>query len=203
MTKNSLVLYRSFLALVQDRDSDKFLIKFCTQPATSTGKKAIYSEQKVREKDIVLLHEGPVSSLENALAFSDEKISTQLEETWELLQSDESTASEKISLSDLADYARGSFKPEEAWAFYSALTASSLFALSQEDLKNGQLFFFPRSQKEIEAINQKKYEIIGHGAFGYVYKIEYNLLKKLNMLKLKFQKLKMEILKLLVYHLYL
>ena len=158
MTKNSLVLYKSFLALVQDRDSDKFLIKFCTQPATSTGKKAIYSEQKVREKDIVLLHEGPVSSLENALAFSDEKISTQLEETWELLQSDESTASEKISLSDLADYARGSFKPEEAWAFYSALTASSLFALSQEDLKNGQLFFFPRSQKEIEAINQKKYE---------------------------------------------
>ena len=158
MTKNSLVLYKSFLALVQDRDSDKFLIKFCTQPATSTGKKAIYSEQKVREKDIVLLHEGPVFSLENALAFSDEKISTQLEETWELLQSDESTASEKISLSDLADYARGSFKPEEAWAFYSALTASSLFALSQEDLKNGQLFFFPRSQKEIEAINQKKYE---------------------------------------------
>ena len=158
MTKNSLVLYKSFLALVQDRDSDKFLIKFCTQPATSTGKKAIYSEQKVREKDIVLLHEGPVSSLENALAFSDEKIPTQLEETWELLQSDESTASEKISLSDLADYARGSFKPEEAWAFYSALTASSLFALSQEDLKNGQLFFFPRSQKEIEAINQKKYE---------------------------------------------
>ena len=143
---------------MQDHDSDKFLIKFCTQPATSTGKKAIYSEQKVREKDIVLLHEGPVSSLENALAFSDEKISTQLEETWELLQSDESTASEKISLSDLADYARGSFKPEEAWAFYSALTASSLFALSQEDLKNGQLFFFPRSQKEIEAINQKKYE---------------------------------------------
>ena len=25
-----------------------------------------------------------------------------------------------------------------------------------------------------ERINQKKYEIIGHGAFGYVYKIEYN-----------------------------
>ena len=85
MTKNSLVLYKNAPAVVTDRDGDKYVIRFCTQPATSTGKKAVYSEQKVREKDILLLHEGPVSSLEKVLAFSDEAISAQIQETYELL----------------------------------------------------------------------------------------------------------------------
>ncbi|MCH5293529.1 MAG: RNB domain-containing ribonuclease [Treponema sp.] len=158
MTKNSLVLYKSFLAVVIDRDGDKYLIRFCTQAATSTGKKAVYSEQKVREKDVVLLHDGPCSSLENALSFSDTRIPSQIQETYELLQSDDSTATAPIAFSELSEYARGTFSADEAWAFYSALCDDVHFALSQDDFKNGRLIFIPRSQSEIEAINKKQFE---------------------------------------------
>lgn len=158
MTKNSLVLYKNAPAVVTDRDGDKYVIRFCTQPATSTGKKAVYSEQKVREKDVVVLHEGPCSSLEKLLAFSDEAISAQIQETYELLQSDESTATAEISISELAEYARGSFNADEAWAFYSAVSASVYFAPLTDALKEGKLLFIPRTQEEIQALNQKKYE---------------------------------------------
>ena len=158
MNKNSLVLYKTQCALVTDRDGDKYLIRFCTQPATAGGKKAVYGEQKVREKDVVLLHEGPASSLEAVLAFSDDKLAAQLEETHELLLSDSSTATEAISLADLCEYARGSFNADEAWAFYSAVVSSVFFASDSEALKNGKIQFIPRSAEEIEALNKKQYE---------------------------------------------
>jgi len=158
MTKNSVVLYKNSAAVVTDRDGDKFLIRFCTQPATSTGKKAVYGEQKVREKDIALLHEGPCSSLDNVLAYKDENFSNQLIETYELLQSDESTASEPINLNDLAEYARGGLKADECWYIYNSTVNDPHFALSQDEMKNGNIVFTMRSQEEIDLINQKNYE---------------------------------------------
>ncbi len=158
MTKNSVVLYKNSAAVVIDRDGDKYLIRFCTQPATPTGKKAVYGEQKVREKDVILLHEGPCSSLEKVLAYEDSSFTNQLMETYELLQSDESTANEPISLNDFAEYARGGLKADEAWFVYSSLVADPHFALSVEELKNGNLIFAMRTQTEIDAINQKNYE---------------------------------------------
>ncbi len=158
MNKLSVVLYKSQVAVVSDRDGDKYIIRFCSQPATPGGKKAVYGEQKVREKDVVLLHEGPCSSLETVLAFSDEKIPSQINEAWELLQSDESTASAPLPIAELAEYARGNFAANEAWAFYSALTGDAHFQLETEELKNGSIIFKPRSETEIQEINQKKYE---------------------------------------------
>ena len=158
MIKNSVVLYKSTVAVIEERDGDKFQIRFCTQPATSTGKKAVFGQQKVREKDVILLHEGPCSSLENLLAFSDEKIPNQLSETYELLLSDDSTANEPVPISDLAEYARGSFKADESWAFYLALLSDVHFAPKTDELKNGKILFVPRSQEEIDSVNQKKYE---------------------------------------------
>ncbi|MCR4735175.1 MAG: RNB domain-containing ribonuclease [Treponema sp.] len=163
MTKNSLVLYKNAPALVCDRDGDKYVIRFCSQPATSTGKKALYGEQKVREKDVLLLHEGPCSSLEKLLSIADSSAVSsdyisKIQETYELLQSDDSTASAEISLSELAEYALGAFEADQAWAFYSAVSNSFNFALVQDALKNGKILFVPRSQEEIDALNQKKYE---------------------------------------------
>ena len=103
MNKLSVVLYKNQPAIVNDRDGDKYIIKFCTQPATPGGKKAVYGEQKVREKDVVLLHEGPCTSLEAVLACDcggAEALNAKLLEAYELLMSDESTASEAVSLSD-------------------------------------------------------------------------------------------------------
>ena len=158
MNKNTLVLYKFQPAVVTDRDGDKYLIRFCTQPATAGGKKAVYGEQKVREKDVVVLHEGPCSSLDAVLNFSADGLSGKLLEAYELLMSDESTASEAVSLSDLAEYSVGSFKADEAWALFSAASNDVHFKLSQDDLKAGAICFTLRSEEEIEALNKKQYE---------------------------------------------
>jgi len=158
MTKNSLVLYKSTVAVVTDRDGDKYQIRFCTQPATPTGKKAVYGEQKVREKDVVLLHEGPCSSLEKALENVSKDFSAQITDAYELLQSDESTAAAPIQINELAEYAMGSYEADDSWGFYTALAGGVQFALSQDELKNGNIVFVPRSAEEIKSINQKNYE---------------------------------------------
>lgn len=158
MIKNSLVLYKSNVAVIIEKDNDKFLIKFCTQSATQTGKKTIYSEQKVREKDITLLHEGPISSLEKVLENANKNFSSQIKETYELLQSDDSTASSPISLEELSEYALGKFDADLSWGFYNALQSSLEFSLNVNELKNGKIIFTPRTQKEIDLLNQKKYE---------------------------------------------
>lgn len=158
MIKNSLVLYKSNVAVIIEKDNDKFLIKFCTQPATQTGKKAIYSEQKVREKDITLLHEGPISSLEKVLENANKDFSSQIKETYELLQSDDSTATSPISLQELSEYALGKFDADLSWGFYNALQSSLEFSLNVDELKNGKIIFTPRTQNEIDLLNQKKYE---------------------------------------------
>lgn len=158
MTKNSIILYKSTVAVVVDRDGDKYQIRFCTQPATPTGKKAVYGEQKVREKDVVLLHEGPVSSLEKVLDNGSKDFKAQINDAYELLQSDESTATAPIEINELAEYALGSFDADVAWGFYCNLTAGVQFAVNQDELKNGKIIFVPRSLEEINSINQKNYE---------------------------------------------
>lgn len=158
MTKNSIVLYKSTVAVIVDRDGDKYQIRFCTQPATPTGKKAVYGEQKVREKDVVLLHEGPVSSLEKVLDNGSKDFKAQINDAYELLQSDESTATAPIEINELAEYALGSFDADVAWGFYCNLTAGVQFAVNQDELKNGKIIFVPRSLEEINSINQKNYE---------------------------------------------
>ena len=158
MNKNSVVLYKNTVAVVNEIEADKYIIKYCSQPASPSGKKAVYNEQKVREKDLVVLHEGPVSSLENLLSFSDEKMSSQIEEVYELLQSDSTTENQPLSLQELSEYARNSFIADESWAFYTSLVNDVHFSLSTEDFKNGKIVFIPRSQEEIKQINQKKYE---------------------------------------------
>lgn len=158
MNKNSVVLYKNSVAVVNEIEADKYIIKYCSQPASPSGKKAVYNEQKVREKDLVVLHNGPVSSLEKLLSFSDEKMSSQIEEVYELLQSDLSTENQPLSFEEISEYARNAFVADESWAFYSALLNDVHFALSTEDFKNGKIVFIPRSQEEIKQINQKKYE---------------------------------------------
>ena len=162
MQKNTVVLYKNAPAVISERDGDKYVIRFCTQPATATGKKAVYGEQKVREKDVVVLHEGPCSSLEKVLESAGDTPSadflTKIQETYELLLSDESTATSEISLSELAEYALGSFTADEAWAFYAAVCGAVYFAPVAEALKEGRIVFVPRTQEEIDLLNQKKYE---------------------------------------------
>lgn len=158
MEKNLVVLYKNQPAIIVQVESDKFVVSYCSQPATSTGKKAVYSEQKVREKDIIPLHPKTVKSLESVLKFSNDKIAQQLAETYELLQSDESTATEPISLNDIAELTFGSFEPEESWFLYNSLINSFEFEQNQDELKNRNLVFIPRTQEQIQQLKQKDYE---------------------------------------------
>lgn len=156
MNKNSLVLYKNFCAVVTDIEGEKFAITYCSQPATPTGKKAVYSSQKVREKDIILLCEKPVSSIENVLSCNDVKILSQITEIYELLTSDEQTATQPIEFLELWELVRSEIKADESYFVYSSLCDDIHF--SNEIDKNGKIFFTPRTQQEINLIEQKKYE---------------------------------------------
>ena len=158
MEKKSVVLYKNQAALVEDREGDKYLVKYLVSPATATGKKAVYGEQKVREKDVILLNSSVCSSLDAVLSSNPENFKDSITEAWELLTSDESTAKEAISFSELCDLACGGLKADDSFAFYKALTDGLLFSLNQNEIKNGNLLFTPRSQEEIDLINQKNYE---------------------------------------------
>ena len=158
MEKKSVVLYKNQAALVEDREGDKYLVKYLVSPATATGKKAVYGEQKVREKDVILLNSSVCSSLDAVLSSNPENFKDSITEAWELLTSDESTAKEAISFSELCDLACGGLKADDSFAFYKALADGLLFSLNQNEIKNGNLLFTPRSQEEIDSINQKNYE---------------------------------------------
>lgn len=156
--KDSPVLYKKNCAIVQDFEGDKIIVKFQVAPATPSGKKAQFATQKVREKDIIALHSEPCSSFEKLLGFSDEKIKTQIQESYELLLSDEETAKSEISFFELAEILRGTFIPDESYFLFTALCDSLEFALSEDSLKNGKIAFIPRTKEQIDAINQKNYE---------------------------------------------
>lgn len=117
MLKNkSIVLYKNDVALVSGEPSGgKFTIQYRTSPASGT-KKAVYATQSVREKDIVLLHEGPAASLENILDNAEKSAPSQdelynleqtnplfvkIKEAYELLISDDETAKNPIEFSEL------------------------------------------------------------------------------------------------------
>lgn len=157
MEKGSLVIYKTQPALVLEA-GDKYTIQFQTSPATSTGKKAQYGTQKVRDKDVMLLHEGPVQSLETVLnraessAVTDE-ISAALLEAWELLLSDDETAATALSPRELAELSTGDFPAENAWAFFKTASTDAHFA--QSPLSDGTTGFIPRSEEEASAIISK------------------------------------------------
>ena len=163
MTKNSLVLYKTQPAVIKETDGDKYIITYCSQPATPTGKKAVYSEQKVREKDVILLSDGPVTSLEKLLAAAKDdsllqQFNSSLLETWELLISEAETAAAPLSFTELIDYAASSLAPDNVWAFYQTVSSMPQFCQDADALKNGRLSFTLRTQDQIDEINQKKYE---------------------------------------------
>lgn len=153
--KNSLVLYKNNAAIITDRDGDKYVVKYCTQPATATGKKAVYAEQKIRDKDFILLSEAPVSSLDNVLALNKD-FGAGLEEARELFLSDDQTS--EIPLKDLMEMAAGEVKGDEIFCFYNAVRSSLLFSLDDQNFKNGSITFSIRSDDEIAKMKKEQDE---------------------------------------------
>ena len=104
--ENALVLYKTHPAKVT-RSGDK------PEIALPTGRRV-----KVRAKDVLLLHSGPVGSL-SAL---DIPPRADIAETWELL------AGETVSLQDLAELLYDEFSPAAAWSAWRLVTDGLYFA---------------------------------------------------------------------------
>ncbi|MBR1537456.1 MAG: RNB domain-containing ribonuclease [Treponema sp.] len=161
MQKNSVVIYKNTCALVGERDGDKFLVNWCVSRATASGKKAVYANQKVREKDVILLCEGQAKNIDALLDFSENaakegsEVKSQIKEIHELLLSDDETASLEQSFSELASLIRGELKADESWGIYCELKNSFEF---EEVLRGNQIFFLPRSLGKIEELKKKAYE---------------------------------------------
>ena len=164
-------MYKKNAAVITEIEGDKFAIKYQSAPATDTGKAAKYDTVKVRAKDIAPLPAKNVT-IEKILAFNDAQADAKILEAWELLQSDDSTAAQKISFEELlglVDSAASAAPAEAAYFYFDKLRSGFEFSLSEDDLKGGSLSFVPRSQEEIAALkskaDQKAHEAEYYAAF--------------------------------------
>ncbi len=152
--KNQAVLYKKNAAVVTEIEGDKFVIKYQSAPATDTGKAAKYETVKVREKDIIPLPAKNVS-IENLLAYGDQTAGEKIVEAYELLQSDESLANQKISFEELLALIDSGAPAAAAFFYFDKLRQGFEFSLLEEEQKNGALVFIPRNQDEIAALKNK------------------------------------------------
>lgn len=159
--KNSIVLYKNQIALVNDIEGDKFIIQFCSFPLTEENiskfgsKNFICQEQKVRDKDIVLLStsESPAKySFEELIKYNDDQIDTKICEAWELLNSDNCS---DIEFSELAELVDSDFNDRKAWFIFNSLVKSLQFKLIDD---KASLKFKLNTAEEIEILKKKKNE---------------------------------------------
>ena len=175
MIKNkSLVLYKNEAALVcSEITGGKFTVQYRSQAATGT-KKAVYATQNVREKDVVLLHEGPAKSLEEILENAEKTAPSQdgmynleqtnplfikIREAHELLTSDPETQDAPEDFQEISSLLLDDeMGPSEAYACFLALRNTIFFQLNQKSLAEGKIVFTPRSTEEIESLVKKSRE---------------------------------------------
>ena len=141
---NSLIIYKNQLAVITEV-SDKISIKYQTSPKTATGKSATYSTQKIREKDMTLLYPAklikekkqlqnlnkPESIIEHLLEIAENEnfqneINSKIQETHELLISDDETANSTLNFFELAELCLGEFLAKDSWLFYQQIKNSQM-----------------------------------------------------------------------------
>lgn len=157
------VIYKGQCAVVTGTDGDKYTIEYYT----GTGKKKTAAQQRVREKDVAVLDEGP-AALDALLAFADNALPAQIAEARELVLSDEETAA-GMDFAELAAIIRPAYNAAEAWGVYCALTAGNDFVLDAAAIKDGKVRFKARTDEEmadmISRAQQKEKEEQERGAF--------------------------------------
>ncbi|MCW8945342.1 MAG: RNB domain-containing ribonuclease [Sedimenticola sp.] len=94
--------------------------------------------KRVREKDVVILHPGPLNRLEDLVDLAGE-----LNEAWELL------SGEQTQLEELASLIFGEFTPATAWATWSLVAEGLYFEGTPDQIQ-------VRSAEQVEADQQEK-----------------------------------------------
>jgi exoribonuclease-2 len=136
--KNSLVAYKNKAALVKE-EGDKISISVL-------GGESL----KVREKDIELLHPGPLESLKE-LEFTEREYlpSGDIESSLELLEGS------SVSLKELAELVYGEYSPQSAWAAFLLLKDGLYFTgtiteITAKDKQQIEAELNKRNEKEKE-----------------------------------------------------
>ena len=133
LNENALVVYKNKPALVKEQTADKITIVLADGETL-----------KVREKDIEIIHPGPVATLHDmkgGRAIGEAGGGT-VREAWELLLAGTDT----VCLEELAELAFGEYSPAAAWAGYSLLadglyftgTISAIRAKPQDEVEAGE-----------------------------------------------------------------
>jgi exoribonuclease-2 len=144
INENALAVYKNKPALVKEKTQDKIVI------ALSDG-----ASIKVREKDIEIIHPGPINNFSGIIegcaqpggTQSDSMADSSIRETWELLLSEE----KPLSLKELAELAFGGYSPASAWAAFCLLLDGLYFTGTISAIH-------PRQQGQVEADEKKRAE---------------------------------------------
>ncbi len=135
--KNSLVAYKNKPALVKD-EGEKILISVL-------GEKSLEDTLKVREKDVEVIHPGPLFSFKEL----DNLPVGDIESSWELLEGS------VVSLKELAELVYGDYTPQSAWAVFLLIKDGLYFTGTPAEIK-------PRTKQQVEddlnKLNEKKRE---------------------------------------------
>ncbi|MCL2243569.1 MAG: ribonuclease catalytic domain-containing protein [Treponema sp.] len=139
INENALVIYKSKPAVVKEKTDGKITISLYDG-----------TQVKVRDKDIEMIHPGPVKSFDSivsACKITDD-FSKAVRETWELLLDDEDASH---SLKDLAALIFDEYTPSSAYGTYCVLLDGLYFS-------GGISEMIPRSKEEVLAEEAKRIE---------------------------------------------
>jgi exoribonuclease II len=145
INENALAVYKNKPALVKERTQDKIVI------ALSDG-----TSIKVREKDIEIIHPGPVNNFNGIIEGCVQPGGVQpgcaqsditVRETWELVLTEE----KPLSLKELAELAFCGYSPASAWAAFYLLLDGLYFVGTIGAI-------YPRQREQVEADEKKRAE---------------------------------------------
>jgi exoribonuclease-2 len=129
---NSLVAYKNRPAIVRETAGDKIHIELADGQLV-----------KVREKDLELIHSGPVKDF----SFLEGGSNAEGREAWDLLEGEGGT----LSLRELAELAFGDYTPAAAWAAFSLLADGLYFGGTASAI-------VPGKREDVEAEEKKRQE---------------------------------------------
>lgn len=166
---NSLVIYKSFFGKIQKIENSKFFVEYGI-PNENKSKPINFCVQSVREKDIILLNNSNVTSLENIIKIVEEKslkiedyyninqtseLFNSIKDAWELLSSEEK---KDFTFEEIFSVVFNESSIENSAILYNSLINSIYFLLNQKEFSNGNLIFTLRSSDEIDSLIKKNFE---------------------------------------------
>jgi exoribonuclease-2 len=136
---------------------EKSLVAYKARPAviTAIGDKVDISvlggeKLRVREKDIELIHPGPLDASSNVFATVVEHLDGEVRDAWELLGAGtDSPDTASLTLRELAELVYGDYTPQTAWAAYGLLREGTYFTGSPGAIN-------PSDAAAVEAAERKR-----------------------------------------------